>query len=104
MSSRPDDCQRQAGVKTRSKAESPEEKSMEMSIFPSISLLFPLFFFFLRKILDIPAVRGLLYYYVVTLTIRTVMLTMNMEERVIVVYPRLNQAKDGLFPGVEVCV
>jgi len=42
-------CQRQAGAETRSKAESPEGKSIGIPIVPYEFLLFPLFYNFLHS-------------------------------------------------------
>jgi len=46
MPFRPEDCQRQAGAETRSKAESPEEKSIGIPNFHSESTLLATLFIF----------------------------------------------------------
>ena len=57
LSFRPEGCQRQAGAETRSKAESPEGKSIGIPIFPSeflfFSIFFPLFFLALQAMTSI---------------------------------------------------
>ena len=57
LSFRPEGCQRQAGAEARSKAESPEGKSIGIPIFPSeflfFSCLFSLFFLALQAMASI---------------------------------------------------